>query len=120
MQTKETKPKVILANAFSLSMLSKLPATLKVEEISVSEVKELLSQGFESAIGHESTAKLLSQLLGVEVHAKRIMVTLESSTILIVFQLLERLPEGKVLSLEEIKQLVEKGKAKFIKVQLIE
>ena len=116
----QTKSKVILSNAFSLSMLKQLPALIRVEEISVSEVKKLLSQGFESAIGHESTAKLLSQLLGVEVHAKRTMVTLEPSTILIVFQLLERLPEGKILSLEEVKQLFEKGKAKFLKVQLVQ
>ena len=116
----QTKPRIILANAFSLSMLSKLPALIRVEEISVSEVKQLLAHGFESAIGHESTAKLLSQLLGVEVPVKRVMVTLEQSTTLIVFQLLERLPEGKILSETELKELIQKGKAKFLKVQLVQ
>ena len=114
------KPKVILANAFSLSMLSKLPALIRVEEISVSEVKELLKQGFESAIGHESTAKLLSQILGVEIPVKRVMITLEPNTVLVVFQLLERLSEGKILTESELKELIEKGKAKFIKVQLVQ
>ena len=119
MQTKE-KPRIILANAFSLSMLPKLPAKILVEELTIQQVKELLSQGFESAIGHEATAKLLSQLLGIEVPAKRAFITLEPSTTLIVFQLLERLPEGKVLSESELKELIQKGKAKFLKVQLVQ
>ena len=59
-------------------------------------------------------------MLGVEIHARRVFITLEPSMILIVFQLLERLPEGKILTLEEIKQIVEKGKVKFLKVQLVE
>jgi len=112
--------KVILSNAFSLSMLKQLPAVIKVEEISVGQVKELIKSGFESVIGHESTAKILSQLLNIEVPVKRTMVSLDHETVLVVFQLLERLPEGKVLTEEEIKQLIERGKVKFFKVQLIQ
>jgi hypothetical protein len=97
-------PKVVLANAFSLSMLpmSSTETILKVKEASIEEIKELLSRGFESAIGHESTAAFLTKLLGVEVKAERKQVTIDANTILVVFQLLSRLPEGRVLTEEEI------------------
>jgi hypothetical protein len=98
-------PKVVLANAFSLSMLpmsSTETTILKVKEASIEEIKELLSRGFESAIGHESTAAFLTKLLGVEVKAERKQVTIDANTILVVFQLLSRLPEGRVLTEEEI------------------
>jgi len=58
-----------------------------------------------SAVGHESTAKLLSQLLGIEIPVNRIEIKIEYGDKLIVFQLLQRLPEGKVLSEEELRQL---------------
>ena len=115
--------KVILANAFSLSMLKpehvKQGVQIFIKELSIEEVKELLSQGFESAIGHESTAKILTQLLGVEVPTRRIMVTLEPEITLIVFQLMERLPEGKILTERELQQLIERGKAKFFLVKIV-
>jgi len=78
---------------------------LRVREVSVETVKELLAGGFESAIGHESTAALLTKLLGVEVKADRRQITIDTNTVLVVFQLMSRLPEGKVLTEEELKQL---------------
>jgi hypothetical protein len=110
------KPRVVLANAFSLSMLSATETTLRVREITADEVKKLLSSSeFESAIGHESTASYLGRLLGVEVRAERKQVTLTPNVILIVFQLTGRLPEGKVLTEEELRQL----QYKFFVVEVV-
>jgi predicted membrane chloride channel (bestrophin family) len=100
------KPRVVLANAFSLSMLSATETTLRVREITADEVKKLLSSSeFESAVGHEDTARLLTKLLGVEVRAERKQVTIDANTILVVFQLLSRLPEGRVLTEEELTKI---------------
>ncbi len=97
--------KVYVGNAFSLSMLSKLPAKILVLELTDEEAKNYIRLGAESAIGHESTAKVLSQILSTEVPANRRMITLEPGDCLVVFQLLQRLPEGTVLSEEEVKKL---------------
>jgi hypothetical protein len=98
-------PKVVLANAFSLSMLpmSSAETILRVKEVGIEEVKELLAGGFESAIGHESTAAFLTKLLGIEVKAERKQITIDTNTVLVVFQLLSRLPEGRVLTEEELR-----------------
>lgn len=96
---------VILANAFSLNMLSTSEALISVREIGLQEVKRLISGGFTSAIGHQGTADVLSMLLDVDVPFNRVAVKVGSGDKLIVFQLLTRLEEGKVLSPEELKNL---------------
>jgi hypothetical protein len=81
-------------------------ATIKVTRISVEEAKKLLSKNqFTSAIGHEATAKVLSQLLSIPIPVNRISVWMKEGDIGIHFFLKTRLPEGKVLSEEELKQL---------------
>jgi len=107
--------KTYIANAFSLNMLESEEATINVKVIDIETVKQMItSEEVESAIGHESTAKILSQLLGVEVKAERKEIKLKKGDRLIVFQLLQRLPEGTVLSEEELKQL----QFKFFLVQI--
>jgi len=112
----------ILANAFSLNMLNvttEEEIKIKVKKISLEEAKKILSSGgFISAIGHPSTAAILSQLLGVSVPANRIEVKLQPNQQLIVFQLNVRLPEGKILSESELQQLVQQNKVAFYLVQL--
>ena len=102
--------KVYLSNAFSLSMLTenKQQYLIEVKEITLEEVKTLLNDGFISAVGHEPTAQLLSEMLGISVSPNRIAIKLEKGDSVIVFQLMQRLPEGKVLSKEEILQLPHK------------
>ena len=97
-----------LANAFSLSMLGTRRAIVDVQEIDLERARYEVSKGFESAVGHESTAKVMSALLGVEVPARRVAIKLLPGDTLLVFQLLTRLPEGKVLTEEEIKELPHK------------
>lgn len=54
--------------------------------------------GFVSAIGHATTADLLSELLGQPVPVERRRVQLDPGDEALVFRLLERLPEGAVLA----------------------
>ena len=95
---------VYVANAFSLSMLTP-PTTIKVVETSEDEVKRVIASGFVSAIGHESTAKIVATQLGMPVQVNRVSIQLKPSDVLVVFQLLTRLPEGKILTEDEIKQV---------------
>jgi len=77
-----------------------------MEKISVEEAKQILTNNpFVSAIGHEATAKLLSQLLGIVIPANRISIFFEPDDIGIHFFLKTRLPEGKILTEEELKNL---------------
>jgi len=80
-------------------------ANVAFRRTTIDEVRRLLSNGFTSAIGHAGTAQLLTELLGVEVPVNRIAVRMRSGDIGVHFVLAERLPEGKVLSKEELARL---------------
>jgi hypothetical protein len=71
--------------------------------------------GFEvvSAIGHKSTAEILSRILGFEVSAQRIGVELDRGDAAIAFALDFRLPEGKVLTEEELMKIIEEQRYSF-------
>lgn len=81
--------------------------TFRFKKINVDEAKELLigSGGFISAVGHEGTAQVMSELLGVEIPFNRIQVSMRVGDKALVFRLLKRLPEGTVLSREELLEL---------------
>jgi plasmid stability protein len=76
-----------------------------IRKANIDEVREILRRGFVSAVGHQATAVMLTQLLGIEVPFNRIAVKAEPGDILVHFVLRERVPEGKVLTLEELQQL---------------
>lgn len=85
--------KTYLANAFSLQMLD-LSEALSVDIVPVT-MEEIAESGFESVIGHQDTANVLSTLLGVQVPMQRASVRLEDGDILYVAQVTGgRLPEG--------------------------
>lgn len=63
------------------------------------------NQDFISAVGHEATAQVLSKLLEVTVPVNRVAVKMEHGDKAIVFRLLQRLSEGKVLSEEEMESV---------------
>jgi hypothetical protein len=116
--------KTYLSNAFSLNMLNlnpeiPTPVKLFVRPIDLERVKSLLQLGFESVVGHQSTAEILSTLLGIEVPTNRTEIKLQSGDILIVFQLNIRLAEGQVLSKEEALDLYNKGQASFVMVEVV-
>jgi len=70
-------------------------------EISEDEAKKLVSE-FEdnwlSAIGHEATANVLSELFGIEINVNRIEYKYQSGDIQLILKLNKRQPEGSVLN----------------------
>lgn len=82
----------ILVNAFALSMLPlEAMNIIRVKKINPDEVPT----DVESAVGHESTAKVVSNILGFEVKPKRVSIKLTESDVLYVAQYTgPRLPEG--------------------------
>ena len=107
---KMREKKIYLSNAFSINMISHLipfngPIYMTFKKLTIDEVKEILSKNnFISAIGHESTASFLSKILDLDIPANRIAVKLEWGDKLIVLILNKRLPEGQILSLEELEE----------------
>ena len=94
-----------VANAFSLSMIPQSAAILAVTSPSEGEVKAFLKSEVVSAVGHAATAEIIKELTGVPVPVNRVPIILNPGDEVLVFQLLKRLEEGKVLSREEIKAL---------------
>ena len=111
-----------ITSAFSLSMVvvsGEVEARLKVRTVSTVEARQLLSENrWQSAVGHEATARIVSKVLGVEVPAERRQVRLEEGDRVLVFQLLQRLPEGKVLGEEELAEIVRSQKWRFVLVEV--
>jgi len=105
-----------VANTFSLNMLDG-SAVLRVHEVDASEVKKLLEHHkWESCVGHQSTAEILSTLLGRDIPLNRVAVKLHKGDTAIVFQVMVRVEEGKVLSKDEIEKLP----TKFMTVEVLE
>lgn len=103
--------RTILGNAFSLQMLD----TSKKQYLIVTpvEVQEVAAADFESAVGHQDTANVLSGILGKDVAMNRISVRLDADTVLYVAQVVGgRLPEGATT-------LPEGTSLKFLKVIVI-
>ena len=87
---------------------------LDCKKIDLEQAREWVKKGdFTSAVGHESTAKLLSELLGVEIKPNRIFVDMQKGDEALAIQFLERIQEGKVLSKEELEQMYNEGKIVF-------
>ncbi len=101
--------RIYLTNAFSLSMIDYDKFLIAFEKINVDQVKDLFELAEKTkaeiitAIGHKSTAEFLSKLLNTNIPVERKMVKLDKGDYIIVFQLLQRLPEGKILTEDEIK-----------------
>ena len=76
---------VYLLNAFSLNMLT-ASRNVAFELTTVDRARELLSDGFSSAIGHESTAAIVSGMLGMPVATNRVTVELKAGDTAVVAQ----------------------------------
>lgn len=64
--------------------------------------RKRLGPGFVSAVGHEVSAAFLSTTLGLDVPVSRIAVAMLPGDAALVLRLRGRLPEGTVLSAEEM------------------
>jgi len=78
----------------------------RYKQMNLQEVKEfLLDKNLISAIGHESTANVISTLLKRDCPVNRITYTQGKSETALIFKLNERVPEGKILSEKEIEEI---------------
>lgn len=72
----------------------------------LSEVKNLLAESaFQSAIGHQATADILSDLLGRPVPVNRINYAQQPGDVAIVFKLRGRAPEGAILDRAQVEEM---------------
>lgn len=77
----------------------------RMKTINLEEAKELVLDGFESAVGHQATAEILTELLGVSVPVNRIMFEQKDNSSALVFKLKGRAPEGVILNRKEIEAI---------------
>jgi hypothetical protein len=77
-----------------------------LKSIGLREAQHLaLTHDLDSAVGHEATAQVMSELLGVEVAFNRQMFAQEVGQQALVFKLNGRLMEGVVLTRQEIEEI---------------
>ncbi len=79
--------------------------TYKFSEVSVEAVRELLQSPFTSAIGHEPTAAVLTEILELPIAHHRIQISMQPGDLGVVFRLKDRLPENTVLTKEAAQRL---------------
>jgi hypothetical protein len=70
--------------------------------LSIEAARDLLRDGFVSAIGHAASANLLARLLAMDIPVNRVPITMEAGDQALILRLLQRLPEGKVLNEQEM------------------
>ena len=73
--------------------------------IAIAQARELLKGGFQSAVGHAGSAQFLTAQLGMDVPVNRVAIEMQPGDRAIVLRLKARLPEGTVLSEEEMQAL---------------
>lgn len=77
-------------------------------DITLDDARRIVSDhagNLDSAIGHQSTAEIMTTLLGTEIPVNRQMFTQEVGQEALVFKLNGRPEEGKILSSEEIEEI---------------
>lgn len=78
----------------------------RVSDLSVSEAKELLTEnGYISAIGHESTAKIISEVMEMDIPMNRINFTQMVGQKAVVFKLNRRPEEGTILTRQQVEKV---------------
>ena len=94
-------------NSATLPLVEGKAYLIKARQLSVEEAKKILqSEPFISAVGHEATAKALSNVFGVNIPFNRIQIFLDNGDKLIAIILKKRLSEGQVLkTVEELEQI---------------
>ena len=94
--------KVLLLNAAVLTA----NGTFRLSNIALEDVKNMLTEeNIMSAIGHNATADIMTELIGITIPTNRIQAKQEAGQNAIIFKLLKRPEEGKILNREEIEEI---------------
>lgn len=82
--------------------------TYTLSDITLDEARQIVADNdgnLDSAIGHQSTAEIMTTLLNVDVPVNRQMFSQEVGQQALVFKLNGRPQEGKILTSEEIEKI---------------
>lgn len=80
--------------------------TFKLNDITLDEAKNIVHNNeILSAVGHKSTADVMTTLLNINIIANRIEFAQETGQKALVFKLNGRPEEGKILTAQEIEQI---------------
>jgi len=104
-----------LANAFSPSMLNKLPSDVEFQRIDQKEFCEAINHGVSNAIGHKGTVDFVNTLCNTNLQANRVEIKAGINDVIYIIVLGFRLEEGKVLSAEEVRKAYREGKVLLVK-----
>ncbi|MFH8120248.1 MAG: DUF1874 domain-containing protein, partial [Candidatus Aenigmatarchaeota archaeon] len=91
----------------------------RYRKVQLEEARQIVSKGFKSIVGHAATAELLAKLLNIEVNVNRVQIKAVPGDQILVCQLLVRLEEGRILTLEEMEVMYQEGKIVFILVEIL-
>jgi hypothetical protein len=92
---------VIPASAFGAWRMD----PIALEDLQVLLHSENAGAGYTSAVGHESTAQIMAELLGLPVAANRITVEPKKGDVFYCFKLDRRPPEGAILDRSQLEKL---------------
>jgi len=109
---------IYLANAFSPSMLPKLPSDVEFLSVDIKEFCQAVNRLDVNAIGHQGTVDLVNTLCGSNLKVNRISINANIGDEIYIIALSLRLEEGKILKSDEIQKLYEEGKIKFVKAKV--
>lgn len=88
---------------FNFSVFTPLEGTIRQRKIQVADARALVAEhGFVSAIGHEATAQVASELLGIDCPVNRVQFEQAVGQSALVIRLRVRQPEGAILSREQL------------------
>lgn len=73
--------------------------------VTTADARNILSEGFVSAVGHPSTCALLTDLLELDVPLHRTRVRMNIGDRAIVFRLLRRIPVGEIETADELEKI---------------
>jgi len=96
---------IIPGGAWGRWEMDQVPSTSFAQLLVDGTPSDMYQHGWISAVGHESTAAVLSEILGVEIPHNRITVSPVPGDRFLCFRLLQRPPEGAILdrrTLEDI------------------
>ena len=80
-------------------------AVYSISRINAEKARTVIAGGFTSAVGHAASAAALTTILGVDVPENRIAAVQEIGQRAVVLKMRGRIPEGKILSLDEMHEI---------------
>jgi len=76
-----------------------------LRSVTLTEARAMVAQGYQSYIGHESTAQIMTELLGVKVESNRQGWFPEPGDSALCFKLNSRPKEGAILTRDELESI---------------